>query len=92
MSRKPTFRRRVLEFTPQVDVEMPVVRIEEDTTNCPSDGAVYDLILRDQDDYEKRMTTTLTIEELLVLRAHIDSLIKLRKNDPARQNPRLPLY
>lgn len=87
---QPKFRKRVFEFTPQLDVEMPVVQIAEDTCNLASYGAVYDLTLRDANDWEKSMVTTLTIEELMVLRAHIDHLIQLRENDRLRQNPRVP--
>jgi len=84
------FRKRVLEFTPQLDTDMPVVQIAEATCNLASYETVYDLTLRDQEDWDKSMVTTLTIEELMVLRAHIDHLIQLRENDLLRQNQRVP--
>ena len=77
-------RRSVFEFIPQADVEMPYLSLEEASTNISSNGIVYDFTLRDQVN-DKSLSTTLTVEELFMLRSYIDYLLQLRKEDPTRQ-------
>jgi hypothetical protein len=79
------FRKQEFEFTPQLDVDEPKVRLEEGTCNIDSYGAVYDLTLIDQHDWEDKKQTTLTLEELVVLRNYINHLLETREKDPNRQ-------
>jgi hypothetical protein len=80
-----TFRKQVFEFIPQIDVEMPSVRIEEDECNIPSYGAVYNIILRERGNSANQVETCLTVEELVAVRNHINHLLEVRDKDKNRQ-------
>ena len=82
------FRYRVVEFTPQIDVDMPAVRLEETECALSSYGAVYDLALVRHNG--ESIITTLTVEELELLKHTIQNLLDTRNNDPIRQGKKLP--
>ena len=77
------FRKCCFEFTPQLDVEMPTVNISEEVCAISSYGAVYDIALQTYD--EEKIITTLTVEELVVVRDYINYLLNCRDKDVARQ-------
>lgn len=82
---KLKFRPCEFVFTPQVDVEMPVVELKESVCEIDSYGAVYDLTLRCPHEFDNYFTTTLTEEELVTLGHYISFLLERRAKDPVRQ-------
>lgn len=52
--------------------------------NLENKGVVYDLTLRPHD--EKEITTSLTEEELVLVKNHIEYPLEKRQNDPNRRN------